>query len=410
MPLLQHTLQRLWEKHEGRQLTIKAYLEMGRLSGALEQYAEEFFGAFTPTEQEACRRILLRLITPGDRVGQTKRRSPPSEVACDETARKVVAKLVDARLLTTHENLSSTCSNFVEISHEALISGWSRLKGWLDKSRDILILGHRLTEATNQWHTKRDATTCPRIPADDDLWRGTNLKRALDSWQRGLLDPNRHEIAFLEASRAAASRSMWLKYALSLTIPAIIVAALVSIIVLNARERQMRQVAQMLQESGISELTRKNPLIAALYLSGAHKLGAYGSTLFIPLSEAMADVKRSLVAHRNRLVFTSYSPQGELIITVSSDSTAILWDAETREPLHILDAHHRELWSASFNPRGSQVVTGSSDHTAIVWDTRTGQAVYRLDGHQGRVTWVAYSPDGRYIATASDDGSCRLWN
>jgi hypothetical protein len=42
LPFLEYALFKLWEMRDGRRLTAKAYMEMGRLAGALEGHAEEF--------------------------------------------------------------------------------------------------------------------------------------------------------------------------------------------------------------------------------------------------------------------------------------------------------------------------------------------------------------------------------
>jgi hypothetical protein len=43
LPFLEHALFKLWERRDGRRLTARAYTDMGRLGGALDAHAEEFF-------------------------------------------------------------------------------------------------------------------------------------------------------------------------------------------------------------------------------------------------------------------------------------------------------------------------------------------------------------------------------
>jgi hypothetical protein len=56
LPLLQHALLELWNKREGRRLTVKAYQEIGKLEGALQRRADSTLKAFSSAEQELCRR------------------------------------------------------------------------------------------------------------------------------------------------------------------------------------------------------------------------------------------------------------------------------------------------------------------------------------------------------------------
>jgi hypothetical protein len=66
LPLLQHALLELWNKREGRCLTIRAYQEIGKLEGALQRRADATLEGFSQQEQELCRRTFLRLTQPGE--------------------------------------------------------------------------------------------------------------------------------------------------------------------------------------------------------------------------------------------------------------------------------------------------------------------------------------------------------
>ena len=74
LPLLQHALLELWNKREGRRLTVKAYQEIGKLEGALQRRADATLKAFSQDEQELCRRTFLRLTATrgGDRRHQAQ--------------------------------------------------------------------------------------------------------------------------------------------------------------------------------------------------------------------------------------------------------------------------------------------------------------------------------------------------
>src|SRR5262249_56368426 len=72
---------------------------------------------------------------------------------------------------------------FIDVSHEALIRGWPRLRGWLDEDRAGLRLQRRITEAAQEWE---------RSNQDPDLlYRGAKLVQAHD-WRelrRALINP-----------------------------------------------------------------------------------------------------------------------------------------------------------------------------------------------------------------------------
>ena len=54
------------------------------------------------------------------------------------------------RLLTFDRDPSSRTPT-VEVAHEALLTDWNRLKGWIDEARDDLLTRRRLESSTNEW-------------------------------------------------------------------------------------------------------------------------------------------------------------------------------------------------------------------------------------------------------------------
>ncbi|WP_414590253.1 WD40 repeat domain-containing protein, partial [Scytonema sp. PCC 10023] len=63
-----------------------------------------------------------------------------------------------------------------------------------------------------------------------------------------------------------------------------------------------------------------------------------------------------------------FSPNGQRIVTASSDRTAKVWDTNGKQ-LATLKGHQKEVWSAAFSPDGQRIMTASYDRTAKVWDT-----------------------------------------
>src|SRR5262249_24394790 len=81
LPLLQYALTEVFERREGRTMTLVAYQESGGVLGALARRGEELYGALAADEQETARQLFLRLITLGEGVEDTRRRARQSEVA-----------------------------------------------------------------------------------------------------------------------------------------------------------------------------------------------------------------------------------------------------------------------------------------------------------------------------------------
>jgi hypothetical protein len=156
LPLLQFALTELWKKRDVRRLTLRAHEDLGGVEGALEHRADEIYQKFKSQEQELCRRIFLRLVQPGEGTEDTKRRVAYHELLPDDPARAAAVRHVikaladpDARLITTEGTGPS--GGVVEVAHEALIRGWTRLSQWIEADRAGLLTQRRLTEAARQW-------------------------------------------------------------------------------------------------------------------------------------------------------------------------------------------------------------------------------------------------------------------
>jgi len=195
LPLLEHALLELWERRRGEMLTLEGYRQAGGVHGALAQRADEIYHQLGPDQQLLARRALLRLTQPGEGTEDTRRRAPRDELApadSDDGFEAVLGRLVDARLLTTGRD--ETGQQVVDVSHEALIRAWPRLRDWIDADRAGLLIHRRLTDAAREWDTLN------REPAS--LYRGARLVSAGEWATDHDDDLSRLERDFLTASQA----------------------------------------------------------------------------------------------------------------------------------------------------------------------------------------------------------------
>ncbi|MFJ8435527.1 helix-turn-helix domain-containing protein [Kitasatospora sp. NPDC094019] len=169
LPLLSHALLETWRRRRGRALTEAAYEAAGGVHGAIALTAERAYDRLTPEQATAARRILLRLVTPGQGVQDTSRPVDRTELesldagGADTGTTAVLELLARARLITLD-------GDTVHLAHEALISSWPRLNTWIHDARDKLRRHRHLTEAAEAWEE-----------LDQDpgaLYRGTRLATA----------------------------------------------------------------------------------------------------------------------------------------------------------------------------------------------------------------------------------------
>lgn len=111
-----------------------------------------------------------------------------------------------------------------------------------------------------------------------------------------------------------------------------------------------------------------------------------------------------LRGHSNSVLSVAYSPDGRRIVTGSSDTTLIMWDAATGTPARsLMTGHHSEVYSLDFNRNGNLIASGALDGELRLWNGRTGDAIggALMSGSQ-RLNAVAFAKDQDILATAGD--------
>ncbi len=145
LPLFSHALFETWRRRRGNTLTLSGYQAAGGIQGAVTQTAESLYATFTPRQQRVVKDLLLRLTVLGEGTEDTKRRINRTELRLDDPdVQTVLDILTTARLVTVDANM-------IEITHEALIGAWPRLRRWLTDDRESLRTSRQLTEAAHSW-------------------------------------------------------------------------------------------------------------------------------------------------------------------------------------------------------------------------------------------------------------------
>ncbi|MBB5931864.1 nSTAND1 domain-containing NTPase [Streptomyces echinatus] len=172
LPMLSHALLETWRHRTGRTLTESTYEAAGTLHGAIAKTAEGVYNRFTESEAHTARRLLLRLVTPGDGAPDTRRPAERAELqtTSGQATAQVLEALSAARLLTFDNDT-------VDLAHETLLTAWPRLRGWIETDRERLRAHRKLTEAARVWEE------LARDPGA--LYRGTLLDTAQEHFAGG---------------------------------------------------------------------------------------------------------------------------------------------------------------------------------------------------------------------------------
>ncbi|MEU6012161.1 hypothetical protein [Streptomyces sp. NPDC047453] len=458
LPLMSHALLETWRRRKGRALTLEAYQAAGGLHGAIARTAEDARARLTPDQADLARRILLRLITPGEGTPDTRRPAHRTELDFGNSTDTVIVldRLARARLLTLDHDT-------VYLAHEALITAWPRLRQWIDDARDRLRLHRQLTEAARTWND------LDRDPGA--LYRGTRLTAAEETFclQYAERDLTSLERDFLTSSATArrreeeaADRTTRRLRQFTVTLSILLVLALTAGLLAWQQYRaseQQRQQALTAQRMALSRqlaaqsssLLAANPDLASLlavqayqtsptkeataslFVAAAlplqHRLtghtAAVGSVAFSPGGRTLASgsddtavrlwdpttgkLRTTLTGHTAAVESVAFSPDGRTLASGEDDKTVRLWDVGTghlRATLNVTDI----VRSVAFSPDGRAVASGGDDGKVSLWDVGTGGLRATLTGHGGSVWAVAFSPDGRTLASGGGDGNVRLWN
>ncbi len=201
LPLLQYTLTELFDARIGNRITTASYEALGGVSGALVTRAEALLAGLGDGAEDVARQVLLRLVTIGDGADDTRRRMLRSELDSLPVRRDHLHGVLDTfgrhRLLSFDRD-PVTRGPTVEISHEALLREWARLRGWIDDAREDVQYQRRLAAAMHEWRGSGER--------DDYLLRGGPLEQ-LHGWAMVTTVPlTDDEQAYLDASAAERDR------------------------------------------------------------------------------------------------------------------------------------------------------------------------------------------------------------
>ncbi|MFJ6010664.1 hypothetical protein [Streptomyces sp. NPDC092952] len=383
LPLLSHALLETWRRRSGRTLTLRSYEAAGGVRGAIAQTAEDLYRTFTAPQAALTRRILLRLVAPGDGTADTCRPADRSELETAPAAGRrygtgpvdgtdtgtgteaVLDRLARARLVTLD-------GDTVRLAHETLITAWPRLQGWIEEDRHRLRVLRRLTQDAADW------TELGRDPGA--LYRGARLAEAEESFAHpahlAQLTPGERD--FLHAARTTRTRERRRLRALAGSASLLLVLALIAGTVAwqQNRDGDRRRIDTAARRTaGTAEGLRGSDPRTALRLSvAAWRLSRTPET------------RSALLGALGQQELPGFTPSRR------SEATWILGsDGRT---LVGVDEHRVTRWDIPSRRRtGSHRAPDGGDFPAETAET------------------AQLTPDGRFlIVPAGEDGRLRLWD
>lgn len=238
LPLLSFALHSWWRLRDvdNKLLPKAAWTRIGGIAGALVSHAEQVLDGMHTDQRRAAELLLVRLVAADRTRARVSRAELLEEPLTGAEPQRALDQLLQAKLLTELDG-------HLELAHEALISGWPRVRSLLDEAGEDQAFRARIADAARQWDADGRS--------DGALWDGALGLRLLAWFKSTQVNPGQRELAFIDAVRRRAGQSRALRGG-AIALVALAVASL--LIVGTSREQSLRgRVLELEQQAKLGK-------------------------------------------------------------------------------------------------------------------------------------------------------------
>ncbi len=406
LPLLSFALSELyrqaWERRQrtgeaDRELRTEDYDAIGGVVGALNKRATDIYASAAPDEQEAIRRIFLRLVDQ-EGAGLTSRRVRLAELqfgngddAEQQAIDAVKQRYADAGLLVLD-------GDFVEPCHDALIVQWQELHDWIKASPQDLIRAAWSAASAWETHDKKPGylwNNDPRLPQ----LTAANRDGELNSTERDF------ETASTNRRKARRRRLAATVFAVVAVLAA---ATVIALLQRNQAIQQRNAATSVLLARDAETQLQSHPDIAL-----AVALAAYRDSPTVPAESSVISALEAAMSSavggvmpggQQGVTSVAFSPNGKVLATGGRDGTIVLWDTSSHRQLSLLKSRFdtSAILSVAFS-RNGELAAGAANGTTQLWNISTRTEVGRPlapppFGEPHHITSIRFSPSGQVLA------------
>lgn len=418
LPLLQYALTELFAARTSDVLTLEGYRAIGGVVGALGRRSEALYEELDPAGREAARQAFLRLVAVDSSGQVTRRRVRRRELRRLEVGHAPLEHVLDrfgAHRLLTFDREPLTRSPTVEVAHEAILSQWELLQGWIDERREDLVLHRRLAEAVEEWQQAERLS--------DYLPREGRLAQ-LETWAASTdLALTEDERTFLAEARAAADeaarRRARVRRGVLVALAALAAAASAAAVFAFVQRGEARDEARLAKARQLAADAQASLDVDAergilLAIEAVETTRRHDGTVLREAEQALHDAlaeSRTIRVYRDVGVDGELSPDGAWLLTIDgAGRTASIRDVRTGRAATTLVGHKEAIRTVDYSPDGRLVATASDDGTARLWDARTGRLVRTLRADREGLFSAQFGDNGTLLVTSGHDRSARVWD
>lgn len=421
LPLLQYALRELWRvciaeaDSTHPYLTWAGYEQIGEVGGALEKRANLIYNSFgQECDRDLLRRLSLELVELGDGDTVVRRRQSQKSLSAiadsPEQLQTLLERLSQERLIviTTEKTGENTFENYVEVTHEALLSRWELLKTWIDQNRDNIRLKRRFEADFLAWRDRyqqsEEALLTGLWLSDIVTWKEQESPRLL---------PAEHQ--FIAQSIARRDREFQDKLNQER-------------ILREEAEARAKAESEKAQEAQarvkIQKQKTKWAIAAILGIICTSGLGLVTQLIHYEKQKTDLSTIVNLISKTEyslasgdqlEATFASIESLSEMINTnqrnrnLVKDLYAVIQKIQL---ISLLDVHHsKNINGLSFSPDGKYLVSGDYEGNIAIWNTITNKFEYPLiNSQQKNIYDIEFSSDGNIFASTGNDGLVTIFN